>query len=127
MPAQTVIPQLRITKAETSLAFYVDGLGFKVDWTHQFEPGFPLFMQLTREGQTLFLTEHTGDCEVGGAVYFIVPDARACFADFVRRGATVGEPPADMPWGNCEFLLRDPDGNRLRFSSDSFATTNNGA
>lgn len=119
--SQTVIPQLRTTSAKASLPFYVDGLGFKVDWAHQFEPGFPLFMQLTREGQTIFLTEHTGDCQVGGAVYFIVPDARGCFADFVRRGAPVGEAPADMPWGNCEFLLTDPDGNRLRFSTPSEA------
>lgn len=121
--SQTVIPQLRITSAKVSLPFYVDGLGFKVDWTHQFEPGFPLFLQLTREGQTIFLTEHTGDCQVGGAVYFIVPDARGCFAEFVRRGAPVGEAPADMPWGNCEFLLLDPDGNRLRFSTPSEAET----
>ncbi|WP_397535796.1 hypothetical protein, partial [Roseateles sp.] len=28
---------------------------------------------MTRAGQTLFLTEHSGDCQVGGAIYFIVP------------------------------------------------------
>ena len=48
---QTVIPQLRVTDARASLSFYVDGLGFSVDWEHQFEPGFPLFLQLTREAR----------------------------------------------------------------------------
>ncbi|HYG32307.1 MAG TPA: VOC family protein [Methylophilaceae bacterium] len=115
---QTVIPQLRITNAERSLAFYVDGLGFKVDWQHQFEPGFPLFFQITREGQTIFLTEHTGDCAVGGAVYFRVPDARALHAEFQQRGITATNEPEDTPWGTCEFLLTDPDGNRLRFAND---------
>ncbi|SDW69723.1 hypothetical protein SAMN05421681_102581 [Lysobacter enzymogenes] len=35
---QTVIPQLRILRADRSLPFYVDGLGFAVDWEHRFEP-----------------------------------------------------------------------------------------
>lgn len=115
---QTVIPQLRITSADRSLAFYVDGLGFSVDWTHQFEHGFPLFMQLTRQGQTIFLTEHTGDCQVGGAVYFKVPDVEE-FATFIMaRGVNGFERPAITPWGTREMLLTDPDGNRLRFATD---------
>lgn len=114
---QTVIPQLRIANAARSLAFYEQALGFHVDWTHQFGPGFPLFMQITREGQTVFLTEHTGDCEPGGAVYFIVPDARACHARFLENGVVATLPPEETPWGTCEFLLTDPDGNRLRFAS----------
>ncbi len=116
--SQTVIPQLRITNAARSLRFYVDQLGFAVDWEHQFEPGFPRFAQLTRAGQTIFLTEHTGDCQVGGAVYFIVPDADSCFAAFSRGGVSATHPPADTPWGTREFVLTDPDGNRLRFASE---------
>lgn len=115
--AQTVIPQLRITRADASLPFYVQGLGFVVDWQHQFEPGFPLFFQLTRQGQTIFLTEHTGDCEVGGAVYFIVPDVDACFRIFSASGIKTTEPPQDAPWGSREMVVTDPDGNRLRFAT----------
>ncbi len=115
---QTVIPQLRITNAERSLAFYVDGLGFAIDWQHQFEPGFPLFFQITRAGQTIFLTQHSGDCETGGAVYFKVPDARAYYAVFQNNGIVATNLPEDTPWGTCEFLLTDPDGNRLRFAND---------
>lgn len=116
---QTVIPQLRISQAARSLVFYVEQLGFAVDWQHQFEPGFPLFFQLTREEQTLFLTEHTGDCEVGGAVYFLVPDAQACHAAFAAQGVIATNAPSATPWGTVEFLLTDPDGNRLRFASDA--------
>jgi catechol 2,3-dioxygenase-like lactoylglutathione lyase family enzyme len=116
---QTVIPQLRISNAQRSLAFYVEALGFEVDWEHQFEPGYPLFFQLTREQQTIFLTEHAGDCEVGGAVYFRVPDAASLCATFVARGAVPREAPAATPWGTVEFMLIDPDGNRLRFASEA--------
>lgn len=119
MRTQTVIPQLRTTNASRSLQFYEGGLGFKIDWKHQFEPGFPLFIQLTRNSQTIFLTEHTGDCHVGSAVYFVVPDVDRCFADFTGRGVVPTEPPADTPWGTREMLLTDPDGNRLRFASDA--------
>jgi catechol 2,3-dioxygenase-like lactoylglutathione lyase family enzyme len=114
---QTVIPQLRITSARASLPFYVQGLGFAVDWQHQFEPGFPLFLQLTRAGQTIFLTEHTGDCQVGGAVYFIVPDVDGCYRDFTARGLVLKAPPANTPWGSREMVIADPDGNRLRFAT----------
>jgi catechol 2,3-dioxygenase-like lactoylglutathione lyase family enzyme len=30
--------------------FYVDFLGFTVDWKHRFEPGMPLYMQVSRAG-----------------------------------------------------------------------------
>lgn len=67
-------------------------------------PGFPGFesarqravdradvprLTAAQAGQTLFLTEHGGDCQVGGAVYFRVPDARACFAEFTGNGVVI--------------------------------------
>lgn len=115
---QTVIPQLRITSASISLPFYLDGLGFAVDWKHQFEPDFPIFVQITRAGQTLFLTEHTGDCQVGGAVYLVVPDVDGCYQQFTQRGIAIPEQPQDTPWDTREMVVVDPDGNRLRFASD---------
>jgi len=114
---QTVIPQLRMIDAERSLPFYTDGLGFEIDWKHQFEPGFPLFVQLTRAGQTIFLTEHTGDCEPGGAAYFLVPDVDALYEDIQARGVVKPRRPGDTPWGTREMGIIDPAGNRLRFAN----------
>lgn len=114
---QTVIPQLRSTDMARSLRFYVDGLGFAEDWRHQFEPGLPLFVSLTREGQTLFLTEHAGDCVPGGAVYMIVADVDAAHRAFVAHGAPVHAPPHDTEWGAREMVLVDPDHNRLRLAT----------
>ena len=114
---QTVIPQFRITNEQRSMAFYIDGLGFKIDWEHRFYPGAPIFVQITRAGQSIFLTEHAGDCKVGGAAYFVVPDVDACFNDFAARGVAPTQSPEDMPWGPREMLITDPDGNRLRFAT----------
>ncbi len=48
--SQRVFPQLRMTNWKRTRAFYVDGPGFIVDWEHRFEPGLPVFAQLTRAG-----------------------------------------------------------------------------
>ena len=89
-----------------------------MDWEHQFEPGFPLFVQLTRENQTIFLTEHAGECEVGGAVFFWVDDASACCAEFAKKGVVPTGPLTITSYGTREFCVTDPDGNRLRFATD---------
>jgi catechol 2,3-dioxygenase-like lactoylglutathione lyase family enzyme len=114
---QRVYPQLRMTKWDRSRAFYVDGLGFSVDWEHRFEPGFPVFAQLTRQGLSLFLTEHAGDCQVGGAAYFVIDDVDSMFTEIRRRGIQPAEPPTDTEWNAREMTVVDPDGNKLRFST----------
>lgn len=118
---QRVFPQLRMTNWERAHQFYVDGLGFTVDWEHRFEPGFPVFAQLTRDGLSLFLSEHAGDCQVGGAAYFVVDDVDALYQEIQTRGVKCAEPPQDAPWQRREMLLVDPDGNRLRFANPKTA------
>ena len=114
---QRVFPQLRMTNWQRTRAFYVDGLGFTVDWEHRFEPGLPVFAQVTRDGLSLFLTEHTGDCQVGGAAYLVVDDVDALFREISGRGITPAEAPCDAEWGAREMTVVDPDGNKLRFST----------
>jgi catechol 2,3-dioxygenase-like lactoylglutathione lyase family enzyme len=114
---QRVFPQLRITNWERSRAFYVDGLGFAVDWEHRFAPGLPIFVQVTRDGLSLFLTEHAGDCKVGGAAYIEIDDVDAFDREIRSRGITPDGPPEDAPWHTREMMLIDPDGNRLRFAN----------
>jgi catechol 2,3-dioxygenase-like lactoylglutathione lyase family enzyme len=110
---QQVMPTLRITDYEASKAFYVDGLGFQIDWEHRFEPHFPVFMQVSREGLAFFLTEHTGDCPVGGLVHLYVPDVDAWYAECQRRSISVMEPPDEYLPGLRSMTIVDPDGNKL--------------
>jgi uncharacterized glyoxalase superfamily protein PhnB len=117
MIRQRVFPQLRITNWKRSHRFYVDGLGFTVDWEHRFEPHLPVFAQLTRDGLSLFLSEHSGDCQVGGAAYFVVDDVDVLYHEISGKGVVPAEPPSDTPWGSREMSVIDPDGNRLRFAN----------
>ena len=114
---QLVTPQLRSTNWTRTKAFYVDGLGFGIDWEHQFAPGMPTFAQVTLNGRSLFLSEHAGDCQPGGAAYIVLDDIDAFYMTIKTRGVRVDDPPQDAPWGVREMSLVDPDGNRLRFAN----------
>ena len=44
------IPILRIFSVEKAKEFYVDFLGFSMDWEHRFGDNFPLYAQIFRSG-----------------------------------------------------------------------------
>ena len=118
IPGQRVIPALRITDYEQSKVFYVKRLGFRVEWEHRFEPHFPVFMSISRDSMRLFLTQHTGDCQVGGLVHFVIPDVDAWYREFTAKGAVASEAPND-DLGFRNMTVTDPDGNQLRFMAPS--------
>ena len=60
-----VTPVLRIFSLEKAREFYLDFLSFKVDWEHRFGPDFPIYMQVSRDGLSLHLSEHHGDGHAG--------------------------------------------------------------
>lgn len=107
------MPTFRITDEVKSKAFYVDGLGFKIDWEHRFKADFPVFMQVSRDELAFFLTAHTGDCRTGGLIHLYVPDVDAWYAEFQRKGLPVEEPPNESLQGLRSMTIADPDGNRL--------------
>jgi len=114
LPEQRVIPALRITNYERAKAFYVGKLGFTLEWEHRFEPTFPVFMSISRDGMRLYLTEHTGDCEVGGLVHFLIPSVDLWHREFRERGVQATDPP-NNDLGFRNMTITDPDGNQLRF------------
>ncbi len=112
---QKVIPTFRITDYEKSKSFYVDGLGFSIDWEHRFEPDFPVYMQITRDGLSLSLSEHTGDCQAGGLVNLYVESVDEWYKDLQSRGVSVKERPNEsLQKGLRNMTVVDPDGNKIR-------------
>jgi catechol 2,3-dioxygenase-like lactoylglutathione lyase family enzyme len=55
---QRVVPIFRIFSLEKAREFYIDYLGFKVDWEHRFDPDAPVYMQISRDGLVIHLSEH---------------------------------------------------------------------
>ncbi len=113
------IPVLRIFDEELARRFYVDALGFTVDWEHRFEPELPLYMQVRRDDLVLHLSEHYGDGAPGGVVWIPVADARALYDElsavpFDLLHQRPGFEP-DGP-GGPGFSIGDPFHNQLRFA-----------
>ena len=61
-------PILRILDETKAKEFYIDFLGFKIDWEHRAEG--PLYMQISLGECLVHLSEHSGDCCPGAAVKF---------------------------------------------------------
>jgi len=118
IPIQRVVPALRITEHSRSKTFYVERLVFRVGWEHRFEPSFPVFMSIARDGMEIYLTEHSGDCQVGGLVHFVIDDVDAGHREFEGRGVRATEAPSD-DLGFRNMTITDPDGNQLRFRKPS--------
>jgi uncharacterized glyoxalase superfamily protein PhnB len=113
------VPILRIFDEVKARAFYIDWLGFSVDWEHRFEDGLPLYLQVSRGGCVLHLTEHHGDATPGSHLRIESDDIDAFAADLQGRPYKYARPgaPEKMPWGTRELTVSDPFGNRLTFSS----------
>src|SRR3569832_1028529 len=62
------VPILRSYDEGKAREFYIDWLGFTVDWEHRFEPNTPLYMQVSRAGIVLQVSEHHGDGSHGSHV-----------------------------------------------------------
>ncbi|MBA3519233.1 MAG: VOC family protein, partial [Rhizobiales bacterium] len=69
MQVTRTIPILRIFSVEKAREFYVDYLGFAIEWDHRFDENSPAYIQVRRDDLVLHLTEHHGDCCPGSSVF----------------------------------------------------------
>lgn len=114
-----LIPIFRSFDEAKAKEFYCDYLGFKVDFEYRFEPGFPLYMQVSRDGISLHLSEHHGDATPGGSVRIEVDDIEAIHAELSASQYNFARPGIDdQPWGYREVSVKDPFGNRVIFAQE---------
>ena len=109
------IPVLRIFSVDKAKEFYLDFLGFTVDWEHRFAPDLPLYVQIHRDGLILHLSEHYGDATPGSTVFARVEDLKALESELQAKKYGYSRPEAErVDWG-LQMQIRDPLGNLLRF------------
>jgi lactoylglutathione lyase len=114
------VPFFMVTNMETSLRYYVDGLGFelknqwtprgKIEWCWLQIGGAALMLQEYREGRV-----PAGKLGEGVAVCFQCVDAVKIYRDLTARGI-----PAKRPFvGNSMWVTAvvDPDGYKVDFES----------
>jgi len=119
MNLKPAIPILRIFDTGIATAFYVDWLGFKLDWTHQFGPTFPKYLQVSRDELVLHLSEHYGDGSPGAKLLIHIDDVDALHAELATRPNPRMRPGVEVaPWNARVMEVIDPFGNRLVFNQD---------
>jgi uncharacterized glyoxalase superfamily protein PhnB len=117
MPALgTTTSILRIFDIAKAHEFYVDFLGFEVQWEHRFEDNAPLYTEVSRDGCVLHLSEHHGDATPGSAVRIRVENIAALHRELIANAYRFAKPGLrETPWKTREISITDPFGNRLHF------------
>ena len=111
-----VVPVLRIFDIAKSDEFYLDFLGFTVDWNHRFEDRLPLYRQISRGGLALHLSEHHGDGSPGARIRIAMHGIRAFHSELAGKQYRYMRPGLETTdWGTLETGAIDPFGNHIIF------------
>jgi hypothetical protein len=109
------VPVVRMFSVEKAKEFYLGYLGFKLDWEHHTGEKGPVYMQLSRSGVTLHLSEHHGDGSRGSVVYVTMSKIDRFLEELREKNYPFMNPAIEeLPWGR-ETAVTDPFSNRIRF------------
>jgi catechol 2,3-dioxygenase-like lactoylglutathione lyase family enzyme len=113
---QRAVPIFRIFSLEKAREFYLDFLGFKVDWEARFAPDAPLYMQVSRQELVLHLSEHFGDATPGSTAYVHMTGVEELHRELNAKNYRHMRPGLQrQDWGMTEVWVTDPFGNHIRF------------
>jgi len=121
MTLPAAVPEIPAANVEKAAAYYVDKLGFSLDWGDD-EGG---IAGVSRGDCRLFITnggfrESYGN--LGRVLFWLNVSSKAevdaLFAEWESAGASVVSAPTDKPWMLREFIVADLDGNLIRVFYD---------
>lgn len=115
---ECIVPILRVTSLSASLRYYVEVLGFRVDWGDQAEAG---MASVSRGGHAVMLCEGAQG-QPGTWIWIGVDNIDPLFVEYRSNGARFLQLPTNRPWA-YEMQLSDPDGHILRFGSEPRGTS----
>ena len=117
MKVEKVIPILRIFDYAKALEFYRDWLGFTIEWEHEFEDNFPKYIEATRDGITLHLSEHHGDGTPGTHVFIWCTGVKEYHEELINKKYKYNKPGLEKTfYGSLAFTVNDPFNNRISFN-----------
>ena len=112
-------PIFRVFDYDKAIEFYVDWLGFTIDWEHEFEPGTPKYLQVSLRDIILHLSEHHGDGSPGSHINIDeFENLRAYNRQLQDKKYKYGRPGLEVPeWDEktINMTVHDPFGNRITF------------
>jgi predicted lactoylglutathione lyase len=107
---ENLTPILRVEDLEASRRYYIETLGFSLDW----DAG--TMISVSRDRKSIMLCEGAQG-QTGVWLWVGAEDADAFFTEFLAKGAYIRSPPQNFSWA-YEFQVEDPDGHVLRFGSE---------
>lgn len=117
MTIGSVRPVLRIFDNQLAKEFYIDWLGFRLNWEHRPEDGGPSIMEVGRGNATLQLSEHYGDGSPATKLFIEVDNVEALSSELYERPNAYIKPGVETTdWGAKILAILDPFGNRVVFS-----------
>ena len=110
-----IVPILNVKNFAVSMDYYIQKLGFTKKWDWGAPPTFGC---VTRGDVDIFLCQGAqGQSGVWMSIF--TDDVDALHEEYKKSGATIRQPPTNMPWGTREMNIQDPDGHRFRMGSHS--------
>lgn len=114
-----ICPVFRIFDYDKAVEFYIDWLGFKVDWEDKPKDS-PVYLQVSISDIVLHLSEHYGDATPGSRVNIEnFRGLRKYQQKLLAKNYQYMKPGiGKAPWNDEIFLMEviDPFGNRLTFT-----------
>jgi catechol 2,3-dioxygenase-like lactoylglutathione lyase family enzyme len=118
MPAprfEQSIPVLRMFDVAKAREFYLDFLGFSVEFEHRYSPDLPLYLGIIRDGLKIHLSEHHGDACPGSTLFVPTQNIEQLRDELNGKQYGYARPEITEPgWGKL-LEVRDPFGNLIRF------------
>lgn len=108
------IPVLRMYDVEATTRFYVDYLGFTLDW-QEGEGDRPVYMRVSRGPVALHLSSHAGDGTPGTAIVIQVDDVTALHQELHAKNYPFMHPRIEPRGIGREVTVLDPASNQVRF------------
>lgn len=115
MHLSSPIPVIRIFSERKAREFYLDFLGFSLEWEQRADDLLPLYAQVRRGDLVLHLSEHHDDATPGSTNYVPLEGIRQLHAELSAKRYAYSRPSiVKVAWG-LTMEVTDPFGNRFRF------------
>ncbi|MFT4203200.1 MAG: glyoxalase superfamily protein [Chitinophagaceae bacterium] len=116
----TTIPIFRIFDMAKAAEFYIDWLGFRINWGDTVDAHAPLYLEIQLHDIRIHLSEHHGDCSPGARIMVTDFDGLESFhktlidKDYKYNKPGIG--PAFWDDDSIVTEVIDPFGNRITFT-----------
>lgn len=112
------IPTFKISDVAKAKEFYAGYLNFNIDWEHRFSANEPVYMQISRNGLVIHLSENER-FKAAIIIFVQTTGIEKFLQELLNKESVFETPPVSLsPWNSKIMEIEDPFGNLIRFNED---------